>query len=111
MPTSAGQIQTILATAGLDAATRAAEIARDSLASGALPDDARVGVFVQWSKTSAHTFICEKVNGSLRFVDPQTGKACPEYLTRGKKFGYYRMDTLTLQEHADWKTTIKAVPK
>jgi hypothetical protein len=75
-----------------------------------LPDGARVGVFVQWNKSSAHTFVCEKANGSLRFIDPQTGKACPEYLTQGKKFGYYRMDTLTLQEHIDWKTAIKAVP-
>jgi hypothetical protein len=75
----------------------------------ALPDGARMSVFVRWTANYGHTFVCEKENGILRFIDPQTGKDGSGLLTRGRKFGFYRMDTLKLREDLDWKTVVKKV--
>lgn len=37
---------------------------------------------VQWDATSAHVFVAEKVDGTIRFVDPQTGNTdCENYFT------------------------------
>ena len=37
---------------------------------------------VQWDASSAHVFIAERVNGIVRFVDPQTGNInCESYFT------------------------------
>jgi hypothetical protein len=75
----------------------------------AMPDGARMGVFVRWTARAGHTFVCEKENGVLRFIDPQTGKDGSNLLTRGKKFGFYRMDNLKLLEQIDWQTVVKKV--
>ena len=40
-------------------------------------------VKVQWDAASAHVFVAERVNGVVRFVDPQTGDTnCERYFTR-----------------------------
>jgi SPP1 gp7 family putative phage head morphogenesis protein len=73
----------------------------------ALPDGARAAVFVCWGGPKGHTFVCEKLNGALRFIDPQSGQGGSGHLTVGKKFGFYRMDNLKLREKIDWKTVVK----
>ncbi len=46
-------------------------------------DGAVAEVKVQWNATEAHVFIAERVNGVVRFVDPQNGDVdCSSYFTR-----------------------------
>ena len=47
-----------------------------------LPDGARVGIIWAWpgKSRSGHTTVCEKINGKLVFMDPQTGKIRDETL-------------------------------
>ncbi len=72
-----------------------------------LPDGARVGIIWAWpgKNTGGHTAVCEKVNGKLVFMDPQTGKIGDETLGKAhRSFGYswYRMDDRNLNQHMDW---------
>lgn len=72
-----------------------------------LPDGARVGIIWAWpgKNTGGHTTVCEKVNGKLEFMDPQTGKIGDETLGKAhRSFGYswYRMDDRNLNQHMDW---------
>lgn len=72
-----------------------------------LPDGARVGIIWAWlgKNTGGHTTVCEKVNGKLVFMDPQTGKIGDETLGKAhRSFGYswYRMDDRNLNQHMDW---------
>jgi SPP1 gp7 family putative phage head morphogenesis protein len=73
-----------------------------------LPEGARASVLVRWNARSGHTFVCEKGNGVLRFIDPQSGRDGSGSLTPRKKFGFFRMDNLTLRETLDWKLVVKA---
>ena len=76
-----------------------------------LPDGARAAIF--WRNPSAksgHIIVCEKVDGNLQFIDPQTG-------TRGRKnlrvcdplIGYYwyRMDNLQINRNFEWNEVVK----
>lgn len=49
-------------------------------------DDGAVAmVTVQWKSQGAHVFIAQNINGTIRFVDPQTGNlACQEYFTNAR---------------------------
>jgi SPP1 gp7 family putative phage head morphogenesis protein len=38
-------------------------------------DGARGEIYVQWKQGSAHVFMCENVNGVIRFIDGQTGES------------------------------------
>lgn len=72
-----------------------------------LPDGARVGIIWAWpgKNTGGHTTVCEKVNGKLVFMDPQTGKIGDETLGKAhRNFGYswYRMDDRNLNQYMDW---------
>lgn len=72
-----------------------------------LPDGARVGIIWAWpgKSRSGHTTVCEKINGKLVFMDPQTGKIGDETLGKAhRSFGYswYRMDDLALNQDMDW---------
>ena len=72
-----------------------------------LPDGARVGIIWAWpgKSRSGHTTVCEKINGKLIFMDPQTGKIGDETLGKAhRSFGYswYRMDDLELNQDMDW---------
>ena len=72
-----------------------------------LPDGARVGIIWAWpgKSRSGHTTVCEKINGKLVFMDPQTGKIGDETLGKAhRSFGYswYRMDDLELNQDMDW---------
>ena len=43
----------------------------------------------------AHVFVAEKLNGSVRYMDPQTGQQdVDHYFQKGSpgKFGFFRMD-------------------
>lgn len=59
-------------------------------------DNSRYSVYIQWKNSkSAHVFIAEKVNGVVKFMDPQSGTLdVSSYFARGKrgKFGLFRMD-------------------
>lgn len=70
-----------------------------------LPDGARVGIIWAWNNDTGHTTVCEKVNGKLVFIDPQTGKIGDETLGKAyRKYGYswYRMDDKELNHDMDW---------
>lgn len=60
------------------------------------PDGARYGIYIKWKGVkSAHVFVAEKVDGVVRFLDPQSGKLdVSSYFDRGSagKFGFFRMD-------------------
>lgn len=60
------------------------------------PDGARYSVYIAWKRArTAHVFIAEKVNGVVKFVDPQTGaQDVSNYFANGKNgmFGFMRMD-------------------
>jgi hypothetical protein len=77
----------------------------------ALPEGSRSGIMLTWKdKSSGHVFVCEKVNGKLRFIDPQIGDPdCSRYLdmVNDNGFGYYRMDRLKLNNNIDWKGVIR----
>jgi hypothetical protein len=73
-----------------------------------MPDGARVAVAVKLTgAVGGHTFVCEKVNGVLQFIDPQEGKGGSGNLTAGKRFGYYRMDNLDLSDALDWTQVVR----
>ena len=45
-------------------------------------DGAVAEINVQWNATEAHVFIAERINGAVRFVDPQNGNTdCSSYFT------------------------------
>lgn len=70
-----------------------------------LPDGARVGIMWAWNDDTGHTTVCEKINGKLFFMDPQTGKIGDETLGKAyRKYGYswYRMDDKELSRDMDW---------
>lgn len=70
-----------------------------------LPDGARVGIMWAWNDDIGHTTVCEKINGKLFFMDPQTGKIGDETLGKAyRKYGYswYRMDDKELSRDMDW---------
>lgn len=61
------------------------------------PDGARYAVYVKWKgrNHSAHVFIAEKDGGTVKYLDPQTGKDDVEYYFssgRSGKFGIFRFD-------------------
>ena len=68
------------------------------------PDGARYGIYVKWrGVNSAHVFVAEKVNGVVRYLDPQSGKLdASDYFSRGSagRFGYFRMDDKQLTTDA-----------
>ncbi len=76
----------------------------------ALPDGARVGIIWWWAgyrtrHVPGHTIVCEKVNGKLVFMDPQTGEIGDKTLGKAKKnlgYSWYRMDDLELNPDMDW---------
>lgn len=61
------------------------------------PDGARYAIYVKWKGRGkgAHVFVAEKLNGSVRYMDPQTGQQdVDHYFQKGSpgKFGFFRMD-------------------
>ena len=66
-------------------------------------DGARAQVVVTWAGgEGGHTFIAEKVNGEIRFVDPQTGDIeCSEYFDEIEPgtTQFCRIDNLQPSEH------------
>lgn len=71
----------------------------------ALPDGARVGIIWAWNRRSGHTTVCEKINGKLVFMDPQTGEIGDHTLGKAARtWGYtwYRMDDRQLNPNMDW---------
>ncbi len=74
----------------------------------ALPDGARVGIIWAWpgrGPLRGHTIVCEKVNGKLIFMDPQTGEIGDKTLGKARKthgYSWYRMDDLELNPDMDW---------
>lgn len=76
----------------------------------ALPDGARAGIIWAWSTKDGHTIVCEKINGKLVFMDPQSGKIGDETLGKAhRRWGYswYRMDDRDLNQHMDWTQVAK----
>lgn len=71
------------------------------------PDGARYAIYVQWKRNyggSAHVFIGEKVNGEVRYVDPQSGREdASSHFENGSrgKFGFYRLDDKELTTDAE----------
>lgn len=61
------------------------------------PEGARYAIYVKWKGRGkgAHVFIAEKLNGSVKYMDPQTGRQDVEhYFQKGSpgNFGFFRMD-------------------
>lgn len=82
----------------------------------ALPDGARVGIIWAWPGRNAggHTIACEKVNGALVFIDPQTGRIGDAVLGNARRnlgYSYYRMDNLDLQDNFEWDEIVRAAKK
>ena len=61
------------------------------------PEGARYAIYVKWKGRGkgAHVFVAEKLNGSVKYLDPQTGRQDVEYyFQKGSpgNFGFFRMD-------------------
>ena len=66
-------------------------------------DGARGVIFVEWDgKTFGHFFNFEVENGTISYIDPQSGKDAEEYFTRVKpsQTRYLRVDNLALKDDA-----------
>lgn len=76
-----------------------------------LPNDAIVVVFwVQANRHGGHVICCEKVNGELKFIDPQSGFVGPEALgaaTRENGYCWYRVDGCELNPDFEWEEVVK----
>ena len=64
------------------------------------PDGARYSVYIKWNKgSSSHVFIAEKVNGVVKYIDPQSNKDnVSDFFNRGweGRYGFFRMDDKTI---------------
>ena len=62
------------------------------------PDGARYGIYVKWKRSygsGAHVYVAEIENGTIRYVDPQSGKTdASDYFEKGSSghFGFLRLD-------------------
>lgn len=76
------------------------------------PDGARFGIIWMWpGRRSAHTIACEKINGKLVFMDPQTGVTGTAALGQADRttgYSYYRMDDKDLADNFLWDDVVKA---
>ena len=73
------------------------------------PDGARFAIHVDWNKRSAHVFTAKKINGTVSFMDYQTGdRDVSNYLSVGKTFYYFRMDNLEFNDKIDFTKVVKA---
>ena len=66
-------------------------------------DGARYSIYIKWKgrNSGAHVFIAEKENGTIRYLDPQTGNENVErYFANGRNgnYGYFRMDDKPLTD-------------
>ena len=62
-------------------------------------------------RRSAHTIACEKINGKLVFMDPQTGVTGTAALGQADRttgYSYYRMDDKDLADNFLWDDVVKA---
>lgn len=79
------------------------------------PNGARYIIYVAWRKSrSAHVFVGEKIDGKVRYVDPQSGKEDAEsHFSLGKrnKFGFFRVDDKELTNNMDTITSTVEVKK
>jgi len=80
------------------------------------PDGARFGVRQNWKGTkqgqAGHTYVAEKENGKIKFLDPQTGSLdCSEYLSRVKRdtLFFFRMDNVAIKPGLDLKDVVEVV--
>ena len=76
-----------------------------------LPNGARAAIFwVNPDRKSGHVIVCEKVDGNLVYIDPQSGRRGRASLkTCDLDIGYswYRMDTLEINEAFEWNEVTK----
>ncbi|MFG6375667.1 MAG: hypothetical protein K1W05_07015 [Desulfovibrio sp.] len=76
-----------------------------------LPNGARASIF--WANPDGlkgHVVVCEKVNGQLVFIDPQTGDIGNFVLgaaQKGRGYFWYRMDNLELNPHFEWDEVVE----
>lgn len=60
------------------------------------PNGARYSVYIKWNKGSdAHVFVAEKVNGVVKYIDPQSNtQNVDDYFKKGweGRYGFFRMD-------------------
>ena len=77
----------------------------------AMPEGGRAGVIWLWSGgKSGHTVVCEKINGKLNFIDPQSGKidiALPDKVYNVTGYSFYRMDNLEVRNDFDLGLFVK----
>ena len=75
-----------------------------------LPDGARGGILIAYNKSNnGHVFAFEKVDGVVKFYDPQKGQEASgtlEQAGRGQ-YAYYRMDNLPLSTKIDWTHVVR----
>lgn len=76
-----------------------------------LPNGARVGIFwIDVGAKNGHSIVCEKVNGQLIFVDPQSGIIGRQVLraaTKENGYYWYRMDNLEINEDFEWDEIVQ----
>ena len=76
------------------------------------PEGSRHVIYCQWKRRGAHVFIAEVENGTVRYVDPQSGeKDCSAHFgkARNGKFGIFRIDDKPITDNA--KVIKKTVTK
>lgn len=59
------------------------------------PDGARYSIYIQWKRGNSHVFVAEKLNGVVRYIDPQCGLTdVLHYFADGidGQFGFLRID-------------------
>jgi hypothetical protein len=75
------------------------------------PDGARMAVFVRWKNSiTGHTFIVEKTNGKLLYIDPQNntmGSQVEDYFNLGSRYNYVRIDDKQLNPGYDYSLISK----
>lgn len=66
------------------------------------PDGARYSIYIKWNKgSSSHVFVAEKVNGMVRYIDPQSNNDnVVDYFNRGwaNRYGFFRMDDKSITQ-------------
>lgn len=71
-----------------------------------LPNGARAGIFwVTPDGSSGHVIMCEKVEGELNFIDPQSGRIGSHVLgeaSRENGYYWYRTDNAALDPDFEW---------
>ena len=78
-------------------------------------DGARYCIYIRWrdKKDYAHVFVAEKINGVVKYIDPQSGSEdMDDLLLMGQtgKFGFFRMDDKPITTDEDViKATVKGV--